>query len=169
MAWQQGLRPGKKEYSGSDHGLEQQRAQPQHGDVGDGNSMMAMLAMLTRSEMSSMAWQQRSRAGNKKYSGSAHDLDVPPAPFDATDPLASRFVHGGRDMHKKDEEADGRSEASASNGNSDDEETVEMRAAQMDSLGAEYKTMWLFRWQVAAAKLASELGEAVSLPLEITR
>ena len=64
----------------------QQGAQAHLGDVGEDNPMMTML---NSSAASSMAWQQSARPGNKKYSGSAQGLDVPPAVKGATDPLAS--------------------------------------------------------------------------------
>ena len=97
-----------------------------------------------------------------KYSGSAPDFDVPPALIDATDPLSSLFVHDGEDMDRDNVETESLSEDSDSDENSDDEDIFQMRAAQTDSLCAEYKTMWLFQWQVAASKLAPELREDFS-------
>ena len=60
---------------------------------------------------------------------------------DGTDLLAPLFVGGGSEKDREDVSEDDFSEESASDENSDDEDIFLMRAATMESLSVEYKTM----------------------------
>ena len=57
------------------------------------------------------------------------------------------------------------SDDAESDENSDDEDIFNMKAATEDALSADYRVMWLYRWQLAVTRLSTHLRADVLLPL----
>ena len=105
-------------------------------------------------------WQQTGRPSEKPVIN-ATELER----FSGPDLLSQLFEGGDLGAEGDDADEVSVSEASESDENSDDEDIFEMKAGAAETLSTEYQGMWLYRWQLAVARLSLLFRDDVLLPL----